>query len=209
MLYNLNKCSTYILIDVEYLIKKINECYKFYIGLYPEKKLNRFDITNLLTSIMQTTHTMHNGDNINVIFYYKLGNSEIPYSNGQLDVWEFNNLQNPVKLIYEQGLTMNLYSIFSDPECDDELSYNEEFIMHLRQIVTSQDAFTIVVCKDNENSDTINYWLEEFEKNIDKKFYIYRDIDYKIGIGYYSQKFSYVALDYAIASCMGLKSYEW
>lgn len=207
MFQNLEKCTAYILIDMEYLIKKINDCYEFYGNLYPDKYFRKFDINTLLTCFVSTARIMHEGDPVNVIFYHKLGNTEIPYSEGPQDIMEYSNYLQPGRLINRQGATMNLYSFYADPEGDD-MDYENEFENHLREIANKSDCFTVVVCKDGESSDMLNYWIEEFDKHIDKIFYLFRDIDSSFGLNYPSDKFSYVTLDNAIGLCMGLQRGE-
>ncbi len=207
MFQNLEKCTAYILIDMEYLIRKINECYVFYGNLYPEKYFRKFDITTLLSCFVSTARIMYEGDPVNVIFYHKLGNTEIPYSEGPQDVMEYCNYLQPGRLINRHGATMNLYSFYADPEGED-MDYEEEFADHLREIANKDDCFTVIVCKDGEYIDILNYWIEEFDKHIEKKFFLFRDIDSSFGLDYPSDKFSYVTLDYAIGLCMGLQREE-
>lgn len=205
MLQNLEKCAAYILIDMKYLNAKIKECYGFYTGLYPEKKFPKFDIRLLLSCFTQTAHLVETGDSINVVFFYNLGDSKIAYSEGPQDVFEYSNYRNPQKLVSNSGSSINLYSFFADPE-GDEFAYDNEFAGYMTEVADKDDAFTVVMCMDNEIH---NNMLEEFDSHIEKKFLLFRNYNSDMGLSYYSEKFSYVTVDYAIALCMGLTKGEW
>lgn len=205
MLQNLPKCSSYILIDTEYLISKINEGYRFYKDLYPDREFEQFDILNMINIVASTTKITVPNETTNIVFLYKLGNSSFPNAKGFQDVLRFADFRNTVSLSNDEGSTINFYSFFADP-FGDEFSYNCEYNDLLREIVSKKDVFTIIMCKDGHEQNDL---LEKFNSTIDKSFYIFRDIDPEIGLSDYSEKFRYVTIDYVIALCMGLKQREW
>lgn len=218
MLENLEKSNAYILIDIAYLNKKIEEVYEYYGGLYPHKQFKDFDLNEMLNCFTSTCRVNFANSNVNVVLFYKLGDSVIAHSKGLKDVASFGIYPNPCVLRNTNGCTMRLYSFFADYEPMESgfemlSAYDKEFLGYLREVVEKTEVSNIIVCKDVENEndvDAINYELEDINKETDLNKKIYLIGNYRSYLGPTdSNRFFSVVLDYVIALCIGLRRDEW
>ncbi len=218
MLQNLEKANAYILIDIAYLNHKIEEGYEYYSGLYPKKQFKDFDLIEMLNGLTSTCRINSPNSNVNVVLYYKLGNSVIAHSKGCKDVSSFGIYPKPSVLRNTNGCTMRLYSFFADYEpmetgVETLCAYDKEFFDYIREIVEKPEVSSIIMCKDAENEndvDLINYELDIIDKETatNKKFYLIGNYNSYLGPTN-SNRFFSVVLDYEIALCMGLQKGEW
>ena len=194
-----------ILIDSEFLISKINECYDFYSDLYPDREFPKLELSDVIDSIASTSKITNGSDEINVLFLYRINNDALPYTSEPNNLFLFNDFTNKPITCTINNCRYDVASFYSDPETDDDFEYMEEFSQLLRQISYDDATFNICLVADN---NYYNYFLETFEEMLDKAFFVFRGTDYEIGIDQ-SPKFHYVNFDYVLASCMGLKQSEW
>ena len=218
MLQNFEKSNAYILIDIAYLNKKIEEGYEYYGRLYPQKQFKDFDLIEMLKCFTSTCRINVPNNNVNVVLFYKLEDSVLAHSKGRKDVASFGNYPNPGVFRNTNGCSMRLYSFFADPnpvefEFAMLSAYDKEFLGYLRKIVEKPEVSSIIVCKDTEDEngiDAINYELENINKETDQNKKIYLIGNYNSYLGpTNSNRFFSVVLDYVIAICMGLSKYEW
>ena len=194
-----------ILIDAEFLIKKIKENYDFYSDLYSDREFKEIQLTDIINIVASTSRIINPNDSVSVIILYKLGNEILPCTSEPNDLFVFNDyVNNPMRCTINE-CRFDFASFFANPESTSEFAFHEEFNSLLEQIAYDEYTFSISIIADNESC---NYHLEELNEAVDKSFYIFRGTDYEIGIGN-SEKFNYVNFDYVVAMCMGLEQSEW
>jgi hypothetical protein len=194
-----------ILIDGEFLIKKIKENYDFYSDLYPDKEFNNIRLVDIIEIVASSSKIIHPYDSVNVIILYRLSNSVLPYTSEPNNLFVLSDYVNMPMGCKINECNFDFASFFSNPDYDDDYNYYEEFNQLLNVIAYDGETFSISLVADNE---VCNYPLEEFDDMLDKSFFIFRGTDYEIGING-SEKINYVNFDYVIAMCMGLRQSEW
>ena len=194
-----------ILIDAEFLIKKIKENHDFYSDLYPNREFQEIRLIEIIDIVATSSRIIHANDSVSVIILYRLDNGELPFASEPNNLFVFNDYVNSPMSCTINDCNFDFASFFANPEYDEEYEYYEEFNQLLNNIACDDSTFSISLVADNESC---NYQLEEYDDMLDKSFFIFRGTDYEIGIDG-SDKFSYVNFDYVIAMCMGLRQSEW
>jgi len=194
-----------ILIDGNFLIKKIKENHNFYSDLYPNRDFQDIRLIEIIDIVAASSRIIHANDSVSVIILYRLDYSELPFTSEPNNLFVFNDYVNNPMGCTIKGCKFDFASFYANPEYDNEYEYYEEFNQLLNSIAYDDNTFSISLVADNESC---NYQLEEYDNMLDKSFFIFRGTDYEIGING-SDKFSYVNFDYVIAMCMGLRQSEW
>lgn len=194
-----------ILIDAEFLIKKIQENYDFYSDLYQDREFQKIRLADIIDIVASSSRIVHPFESVSVIILYKIGNDILPYTCEPNHLFTFNDYVNKPMGCTINDCNFEFASFFANPEYDNEYEYYEEFNQLLNTIAYDGNTFSISLVADNEYCNT---QLENYDVELDKSFFIFRGTDYEIGIDG-SEKFSYVNFDYVIAMCMGLSQNEW
>lgn len=195
-----------ILIDAEFLINMIRSNYAFYTDLYKGRTFPQISLYKIINIIASTSRILQEDEIVNVIFFSKLGNDILPNTTEPNRLFEFANFtNNPVHCVIN-NCKFELAYYFADPEIseDDEEEYCDEFGQLLIGAAYDHNTFNISIVANNHY---YNRYLHDFGVNLDKHFVIFKGLDSGIRID--SPKFSTATFDYVIATCMGLKSYEW
>ena len=201
-LTKLNK--SVIVFDTEFLIKSIKNNHDFYAGEYPGHTFKDINILNIIRSIALTSDAISGEEIVYVIFFYKLNNSQIPFSSEPNDVFIFNDFVNRPLGCKMEDCIFHFASFYADPEANQDWQYKEEFCQLLKSISSKQATSNIsIVADDTFFEDT----LQELDYLYNKKFIIYRSTDTEM---YHPEppKFWNVNFDYIIANEMGVQEDE-
>ena len=204
MLNIIVKSAAYILIDTEYLIQRIAECDSFYQSIYPDKQLRKYSIYDILECMISSTAFPFEGEVVNVVFLYKLGNSYLNFQDNTLDIRLFRRTH-PVIRKNNPNISFVLTSVYADPE-GDELAFGREFDDLIKEVAYKKEVKTIILCTEGSIHNDV---LTELDFTTSKHFQIFRNLDYEIGLDYDSENFLYAVMDYVLAICMGLDENEW
>jgi len=191
VLGKLNK--TVILIDKDYLNKKIKENIEFYGGLYPDKHLNIINLSQLIHSFILNARVENDEENIDVLFAYRSDDSLL-YSTDPDNVWIFINAQNIN--IGEWCVTLRSFFAAEDESC------SEHFSSMLKMIHRNNSVDRVIMVADSvELNNELRFSPELLEKNL----FLFRD-DHNTNIDF---SINFVNITYMIAQSLGLSREEW
>tara|TARA_Y100001970_G_scaffold213421_1_gene260850 strand:+ start:397 stop:996 length:600 start_codon:yes stop_codon:yes gene_type:complete len=198
---NLGKLNqTVILIDTDYLNEKIKENVVFYKDLYPDKQFDTIMLFKLLYSFMLNARVQESGNNVDVLFAYRLENSNLYFCNPN-DIWDLGMTE-------EFSMKTNLgnlivRSFFADPEGE---SCSMHFINMFKMLCYDDSVDRIIMVADNAELN-IELLKGSYKLWENKSLFLLKDYqNSKISAPI---KIKYVNISYAIASALGLENHEF
>ncbi|MEO1945195.1 MAG: hypothetical protein ABGY11_12915 [Candidatus Thioglobus sp.] len=191
ILGKLNK--TVILIDKDYLNKKIKENIEFYRDLYPDKHLDIISLSQLIHNFILNARVEIDEGNIDVLFAYRSDDSLL-YSTDPDNVWSFINAQN--LNIGEWSVTLRSFFAAEDESC------SKHFTNMLKMIHRNNSVDRVIMIADSvELNNELRFSPELLEKNL----FLFRD-DHNTNIDF---SINFVNITYMIAQSLGLSREEW
>ena len=186
--------ETVILIDTEFLNKKISENLNFYKNLYPEKEFAAIDLADLLYKFALNARVEEAGHKVDILFAYTLSNSVLENCTPSHLTYDISD--KGVQMETDIG-TFLIRSFFGD---EDE-TCSQHYINMLRMINYNSSVARIIMIADNSE---LNSELEMMHMQNEKSLFLikqYRDSEIQVPI-------KYVKIDSPIAYALGIKGGE-
>ena len=208
---NLNQVV--ILIDADFLFKKVQENYEFYRDLYPSKTFQDLNMANLIDMIAKNGRVCEKGHKVDVIFHFDLCNNL-----HQPDtLLEYTNFTNNDYICETDTANFYIRSYFSDPSynrasCSDEeyeFHYMDNFSYIFNRVAQTESVTQIILVADNA---LLNESINNCLRTTDKLLFIERDNSFEttlmLDYTYAGSTLFFIDINYVIAFALGLNESE-